>query len=133
MQRANVAYAANDLLGLLELQLEVDQIDQTGLDSLDDDRIKQYNRILGDQVREIGFEIHALESAVMLDMGWEPGRRRTPTAMMRGLRADIKEMRANVRDIEADLQVFGDVKQIKRWLKGVDIVEDAPSYGEPWF
>ena len=27
MQRANVAYAANDLLGLLELQFEVDQID----------------------------------------------------------------------------------------------------------
>lgn len=40
MQRANVAYAANDLLGLLELQLEVDQIDQTGLDNLGDDRIK---------------------------------------------------------------------------------------------
>jgi len=133
MQRANVAYAANDLLGLLELQLEVDQIDQTGLDNLDDDRIKQYNRILGDQVREIGLEIHVLESAVTLDMGWELGRRCTPTAMMRGLRADIKEMRANVKNIEADLEVFGDVKQIKRWLKGFDIVEDAPSHGEPWF
>ena len=53
--------------------------------------------------------------------------------MMRGLRADIKEMRANVENIEADLELFGDVKQIKRWLKGFDIVEDAPSRGEPWF
>ena len=53
--------------------------------------------------------------------------------MMRGLRADIKEMRANVKHIEADLEVFGDIKQIKRWLKDFDIVEDAPSRGEPWF
>jgi hypothetical protein len=32
MQRVNVAYAANDLLALLELQLEVEQIDQAELD-----------------------------------------------------------------------------------------------------
>ena len=133
MKRANVAYAANDLLGLLELQLEVDQIDQTGLDNLGDERIKQYNRILGDQVREIVMEIRALESAVSLDMGWELGRRCTPTSMLRGLRADIKEMRANVKYIEADLEVFGDIKQIKRWLKDYDIDDDAASQGEPWF
>lgn len=133
MQRANVAYAANDLLGLLELQLEVDQIDQTGLDNLGDDRIKQYNRILDGQVNEIKFEIIALETALSLDMGWEFGQRRTPKAMMRGLRADIAEMRANVKYIEADLDTFSDLRKLKVWLKDYRIVANDPGYGEPWF
>lgn len=133
MKRANVAYAANDLLGLLELQLEVDQIDQTGLDSLGDDRIKQYNRILDGQVREIGSEILALESAIALDMGWELGQRRTPKAMLKGLRVDIAEMRANIKSIEADLDAFGDIKQLKAWLKGYHIIEDDSMYDQPWF
>ena len=133
MQRANVAYAANDLLGLLELQLEVDQIDQTGLDNLGDDRIKQYNRILDGQVNEIKFEIIALETALSLDMGWDFGQRLTPKAMMRGLRADIAEMRANVKYIEADLDTFSDLKKLKAWLKDYRIVVNDPGYCEPWF
>lgn len=75
MQRANVAYTANDLLGLLALRRKVDQInridqiDQSELDKLGDDRIKQYNRILGEQLRKIGMKIGALKSALTLDMG----------------------------------------------------------------
>lgn len=133
MQRANVAYAANDLLGLLELQLEADQIDQTGLDNLGDDRIKQYNRILDGQVNEIKSEIMALETTFSLDMGWEFGRRRTPKAMMQGLRADIAAMRANVKYIEADLDAFSDRKKLKAWLKDYRIVANDPGYGAPWF
>ncbi|SFV12193.1 hypothetical protein [Pseudoduganella namucuonensis] len=133
MQRANVAYAANDLLDLLGLQLEVDQIDQTGLDNLGDDRIKQYNRILDGQVSQIKFEIIALETAFSLDMGWEFGRRRTPKAMMRGLRADIAEMRANVKHIEAELDTFSDLKKLKDWLKDYRIVVNDPAYGDSWF
>lgn len=132
MQRANVAYAANDLLGLLELQLEVDQIDQTGLDNLGDDRIKQYNRILDGQVNEIKFEITALETALSLDMGWEFGRRSTPKAMMQSLRADIAAMQANVKYIEADLDTFSDFKKLKTWLKDYRIVASEPGYDEPW-
>lgn len=133
MKRANVAYAANDLLGLLELQLEVDQIDQTGLDNLSDDRIKQYNRILDGQVREIGSEILALESAIALDMGWELDRRLTPKAMLKGLHVDIAKMRANIKGIEADLVALVDIKQLKAWLKDYRIIEADEMYGEPWF
>ncbi len=132
MQRANVAYAANDLLGLLELQLEVDQIDQAGLDNLGDDRIKQYNRILDGQVNEIKFEITSLETALSLDMGWEFGRRSTPKAMMQCLRADIAAMRASIKFIEADLDTFSDLKKLKTWLKDYRIVASEPGYDEPW-
>ncbi len=133
MQRANAAYAANDLLGLLELQLELDQIDQAGLDKLDDDRIKQYNRMIERQVDEIHFEIQALETALSLDMGWEPGQYETPKAMVRGLRADIADMRANIKYIEADLDTFSDIRKLKAWLKDYQIVAGDAGYDEPWF
>lgn len=133
MQRANVAYAANDLLGLLELQLEVDQIDQTGLDNLSDDRIKQYNRILGGQIDEIKSEINALETTLSLDIGWELGRRLTPKAMMQALRVDIAEMQASIEHIAADLDSFSDIKKLKAWLKHYRIVRSDPGFGEPWF
>ena len=57
MQRVNHAYAANDLLGLLELQLEIEQIDSDHLSNLPQERIKHYNRILAEQVNELEEEI----------------------------------------------------------------------------
>jgi hypothetical protein len=132
MQRANVAYAANDLLGLLELQLDVDQIDQAGLDQLSEDRIKQYNRILDDQLNEIKTELFAMERAVAVAMGWELGEHRTPKAMMKGVRADIAAMKSDIENVEADVKSFDDVKNIKLWLKGFQL-RYQPSFDEPWF
>ena len=134
MQRANVAYGANDLLGLLELQLEVEQIDQAGLDNLGDDRIKQYNRILEGQVNDIHVEIEALEMHLALDMGWEPGARHTPKTLMRELREDIAAMKANVKHIEEDLENLTDIKKLKAWLKGYRIADPdpGPDFGDPW-
>jgi len=132
MQRANVAYGANDLLGLLELQLEVEQVDQAGLDNLADDRIKQFNRILEGQVNDIHMEIAALEFHLALDMGWEPGERRTPKALVRELRADIAAMKANVKEIEEDLADLADIRKLKAWLKGYRIVKNEPD-GGPWY
>ena len=66
-------------------------------------------------------------------MGWDFGQRLTPKAMMRGLRADIAEMRANVKYIEADLDTFSDLKKLKAWLKDYRIVVNDPGYCEPWF
>jgi hypothetical protein len=121
MQRANVAYDANDLLGLLELQLAVEQIDQTGLDNLGDDRIKSYNKILQGQLDEIRIDIMAFETALAFDMGIAPGDHVLPDLMMRDLREEIEAMRTDVREIEADLQRFTDIKKLKAWLKEYEI------------
>lgn len=127
MQRANMAYAANDLLGLLELLLEVDR---SSLDNLSDDRIEQYNRILECQLDGTKVEIAALETSLALDMGWEPGRHRTPKAMMRALRADTAALRADVAYIEADLATFGDLNNLKGWLRGHRFAADDAGHGE---
>jgi hypothetical protein len=130
MQRANIAYDANDLLGLLELQLEVEQIDQAGLDNLGDDRIKSYNKILQGQVEDIRIDIMAFETALAFDMGIMPADHKFPNLMMRDLRAEIADMRTDVKELEADLQRFADIKKLKAWLREYEI-GDADD--EPWF
>ena len=132
MQRVNVAYAANDLLGLLELQLEIAQIDQAGLDKMDESHIKQYNRILTGQIDEVESEIMGLEVSLALDMGLDLDQRRAPKAMMRDLRVEIGKMREDAQSIEADLVNFRDIKKLKAWLKGYQIQVDAPEFGAFW-
>ncbi|HAT33653.1 MAG TPA: hypothetical protein DCW29_23270 [Janthinobacterium sp.] len=117
MQRVNVAYAANDLLGLLELQLEVEQIDQNSLDNLSDERIKQYNKILDGQLREVERETAGIEYAAAMEMGGETRGRLTPQSMLRCLRVDIEEMRGRCDVIGAELEEFKDVAKLKAWLK----------------
>ena len=117
MQRVNAAYAANDLLGLLELQLEIELIDQAGLNNLSDERITQYNKILEGQLREIDREIASIEYSASMEMG-EPGRARmTPQTLLRSLRADIAAMQARHDAVIAELEELKDVKKLKAWLK----------------
>ena len=117
MQRANAAYAANDLLGLLELQLEVDQIDAGKLDTLGDDRIKQYNKVLTRQVNEVRREIDQFEHWLMYEMHVSARGRVTPALMEKSLTQEIAELKRKVAETETDLREFADVKMIKELLK----------------
>lgn len=45
MQRVNIAYDNRNLLALSELQLEVEQIDQSMISTISDDRLKHYLKL----------------------------------------------------------------------------------------
>src|ERR1700755_3399620 len=45
MQRINQAYAANDLLSLFEIQIEIDQLDPEQIGNLGAQRPRHYNRL----------------------------------------------------------------------------------------
>ena len=117
MQRVNVAYAANDLLSLLELQLEVEQIDRAGLNSLGDERIRQYNKILEGQLREIEGEITGFEHSASMQIGGKIRVRLTPEILLRGLLTDIAEMQAKRDALVEQLADFRDINKLKVWLK----------------
>jgi hypothetical protein len=131
MQRVNVAYAANDLLGLLELQLEVEQIDQAHLNNLGEDRIKQYNTILDGQLREIEREIRLFEYSAAMEMGGEVRGRLTPQKMWRCLRGDIADMKVKLAGITAEIEEFKDVNKLKAWLKTYR--PPAPDYDDDYW
>lgn len=56
MQRANEAYAKNDLLTLLTLQLECEQLDADRLAELPEARIQRFNHALRGQIRALDAE-----------------------------------------------------------------------------
>lgn len=72
MQKVNVAYGNKDLLQLLELQLEVEQIDQSALDRIPEDRLKHYNKVLTEQSAELQQELDAVEFSFKARFGFHP-------------------------------------------------------------
>ncbi|WP_207002265.1 J domain-containing protein [Trinickia mobilis] len=128
MQRVNEAYQKNNLLQLLELQLELEHIDQHALNSMSEERLKHYNTILKEQVRELDQEILHVESAFRYAYGIDPFEPVSPDTVLRNLAVDLNELRLNIRALEQDLAAFEDVKNLKRWLKRIQLIPAASPF-----
>jgi hypothetical protein len=121
MQQVTVAYGNRDLLKLLELQLSVEQIDQSKLNNIAADRLKHYNKILSDQLREIQDEVLFKEDEIRLLLGMDRFTPLSPKRLGVLLKTDIRVMQEEIARIQHDLRLFRDVKQLKAWLKGYRI------------
>jgi hypothetical protein len=117
MQRVNVAYGNNDLLTLLELQLEVEQIDQSAMNTLSEDRLKYYNKILSEQADELQQEVSAVAFSFGMRFDLPPVDLSSPDAALRNLEYDIEDIQQDIAGIKDDLISFQDVKNIKAWLR----------------
>ena len=117
MQRANQAYAKNNLLQLLELQLELEHIDQSAINNLSEDRLKHYNTILKEQLGELAVEIHHVEGQFRAQFGISPFVAASPRTLLRSLAKEIAGVQHAIRVLEKDLLAFEDVKNVKAWLK----------------
>lgn len=132
MQRANQAYEKNNLLQLLELQLELEHIDQAAINNIDEDRLKHYNLILKEQLGELAQEIYDVQDRFRAQFNIDPFVNLAPATLMRHLDRDIVGVKQAIRDLQNDLRAFGDIKQLKAWLKDmrrqprVDDYDDVP-------
>lgn len=133
MQRVNVAYGDNDLLGLLALQLEVEQIDQGHLDGLPEDRIKQYNTILQGQLDEIEHENREIGTMAAMMMGTDSPRGITPRAALNALNQEIGFARQEVAIAKRQVGDFEDVKKLKAYLKTLKLSPDGGFDDDLWY
>lgn len=117
MQRVNQAYGKNDILQLLALQLELEHIDQNAINHLDEDRLKQYTRILKDQLVELNREMLHVEDSFKHQYERDPFLDIHPDTVMRELAEDIARIREDILELEADLSAFKQVGGLKAWLK----------------
>ncbi len=120
MQRVNVAYKKNDLLGLL---------DQAAIDGLSDERIGQFNAVLRAQVQELEGDNMRLETSVAMEWELPLYRRLTPQAALRGVREEVAQVQARLAVMARELDELRDIKKLKAWLK--DYRESQ--YDEEWF
>lgn len=118
MKKLTVAYDKRDLLQLLELQLSVEQIDQTQIDNIAEDRLKYYNKVLQNQLVELQEEVMQTEFKVRATAGFEPFEYLSPQKLMVLLDQDVRALENAISGIQEDLQSFTDIKYFKSWLRG---------------
>lgn len=117
MQRVNRAYAANDLLALLELQLQIEQVDANHIANASAQRLKHYNKVLSEQVAELKDEIVRVESGFCFEFGVEPRGAINPRKLGALLEENARFLRAEIAEVERDIRVLSDGAGTKRWLK----------------
>ncbi len=117
MQKVNQAYAANDLLTLLELQLQIEQVDAGHVAHASAQRLKHYNKVLAEQLAELKAESARAEMRFREDFGLDFGWGMNPTKLTTLLGPQTRALRAGLAMIELDLRLLGDKVTAKRWLK----------------
>ena len=117
MQRINQAYAANDLLSLFEIQIEIDQLDPEQIGDLGTQRLRHYNRLLAEQLEQLRSKLHALEASAGADdeTDFEDGFDAQKLEMR--FRRQARGLRAEVTRQEQLLRVLADKAATRRWLK----------------
>ncbi len=119
MQKANKAYDSRNLLQLLELQLELEHIDPAALAQLSEDRLKRYNVILKDQVRELEMELIHVEADFIARFRIDSMFSLRPDYVLQQLDNELAEKQEGLLDMERDLVAFEDINAVKSFLRSM--------------
>ncbi len=117
MQQVNQAYAANDLLTLLELQLQIEQVDATHIANASAQRLKHYNKVLSEQVAELKGEIARVESGFCFEFAAEPRWGINPRKLGGVLEQTARTLRAEMVEVQREMRILTDGAATKSWLK----------------
>jgi hypothetical protein len=127
MVRVNAANDSKDLLALLRLQLEIDQIDPSSVAGMADDKLRGFNRMLKEQLKELQAEYHFVMSDVrmMFDLGYDNV---TPKAITSALRFQTQRLQNMAEGLKHDLGLIQDDKALKKWVKMQISLTQSPDY-----
>ncbi|TWO70795.1 hypothetical protein FN976_14725 [Caenimonas sedimenti] len=119
MQHANQAYAANNLLALLEMQLQAEQIDMERLASLDQRRLAHYITVLQEQLAELQQETRKLETWFRAAMGASPGSGMPARKADRMITAEAQRLRGDLELLAQQTKLLRDPEETKEWLRAL--------------
>jgi hypothetical protein len=120
MQRANVAYAKEDLLALLSLQLEIEQIDAAHLRGATDAQLKHFNAVLQEQLEELKAELQMRERGFCADFELKPrSTSLNPAKLGSVLTHAVADWRAEVFHAGRDYAAVNSREGTRKWLKKV--------------
>ncbi|ADV01453.1 molecular chaperone DnaJ [Alicycliphilus denitrificans] len=118
MQRVNQAYAANRLLDLLQLQLEIEQITPDHIAGLSEERLAHYNRVLAEQLKELQQEVREVQGHFLREFGLDPARSLKPANLMRELRAHLQIIEYENLQLRRELNALrADPAALKGWIQ----------------
>lgn len=117
MQRVNSAYEAKDLIGLLQLQLEIEQIDASHIANASNERMKHYNKVLSEQLAELKTEMEMVEDEFCRVFSLQPDLNLKPDKLGLLFKQIQRELHAALSQQERDLRMLQNPTATKRWLK----------------
>lgn len=119
MQEANQAYAAGNLLALLEMQLQAEQIDKARLQSLDERRLAHYITVLQEQLAELQQETGKLETWFRAAMGASPGSGMPARKADRMITAEAQRLRGDLEWLAQHTRLLADPEATREWLRAL--------------
>lgn len=117
MQQANQAYAEDNLLVLLELQLQAEQIDPAHLASADRRRLQNYVTVLQEQLAELQSETRRLEMEFREATGLAPGTGLQPRKADRVITSEAQRLRGALASLRREAKSLADLDTLKGWLR----------------
>lgn len=125
MQRINTAYEEKNLLMLLEIQLELKQINQDDINTIAQDRLKVYNKILQNQLEQLQEEVKQVEMPFRMSANMPAHIPVNPEKIMCKLNVDIRALADEVNHLEKELKFLTTVKNMKIWLRNGGLAKDT--------
>ncbi|MBM0103203.1 J domain-containing protein [Steroidobacter sp. S1-65] len=117
MQQINRAYATNDLFTLLEAQMRLELIDPDHASKISGERLRQFNRLLSQQLESATEELRSLQSAFRVDYDIPYSRTITARDLHLATQRRAREIRAHIQQQKRFLEVLANKSATKRWLK----------------
>ncbi|OJV20046.1 MAG: hypothetical protein BGO21_11700 [Dyadobacter sp. 50-39] len=130
MQRITTAYQANNLLDLLKLQMELEQIDRTGLENLNKNQLSYYNKILRQQVEELDLQKVSIQQKISAICGLPYQHANSQVTVIAKFNTNINELKAEIKNIRKVYKHWLVPSQLKAYLKPFQIPDQPEEDGE---
>lgn len=121
MQRITKAYQANNLLDLLKLQMELEQIDRSGLENLNKNQLSYYNKILRQQVEELDQQKVLIQQKISAICGLPYQHANSQVTVIAKFNTNINELKAEIKNIKKVYKHWLVPSQLKAYLKPFQI------------
>jgi hypothetical protein len=122
MQQVTAAYKENDFLGLLQLQVSLLEGKDQSLESLPDDHLKYYNKLLKEQVDEMQQEVYAAHPAYNgSPYGYFYG---PPHVLEMKIRQAVSETKTTIGQLKHTLTSLDTLPELKNFIKNFELDDD---------
>ncbi len=129
MQRVTEAYEKNDVLALLRLQLELERIDQSHIETLAETHLKYYNKILREQTKELEEEYQQLQLQALALGGQSAYLISNPFGLEFAFNQQVNEFKKTVKNLKKDLKDLQHDEVVRAFLKVFKIPKHNDSDG----
>ncbi|MET0983955.1 MAG: J domain-containing protein [Steroidobacteraceae bacterium] len=117
MQKINQAYAANDLLTLFEVQIEIGKSDPDPIGTVSSQRLKEYNKLLAQQLQDAKATMRELEAGFRMDFGLTADSHLSPQKLNLVTQRQARAIRAEITRQKEFLSLLSNKTATQRWLK----------------